>query len=344
MDASPTELDGSEMPRSLADPALRARKGPAGLRMGRAGDFAIGCAPRCRRSPATPRLLPRALPTARSRCGRRRRSGRCRRSGCSRCCSGCSPGAVSWLGPDLVRDWRIDGEVVEAQGARIEEHALPQPAGAGQRVRRDLRRREGASEQRQDALVLLHRPGRATEPIVLVRPKGCSAATRARSPPTWGSTSSTTGCWRCALIVGMLVFCIALSIQLLRQGVVTRRALAGLSGQALHPVIVGLEGSITIAHKRRRWTYVYDEGGRQERAFIELASGQRSAVRDARRQAGAGARRARRRRAAAARQGAVGALDLTGGGEGGVLRRLPQGARQRDRSGRGAAAVAHSAR
>jgi hypothetical protein len=76
-----------------------------------------------------------------------------------------------------------------------------------------------------------------------------------------------------ALIVGMLAICIALSVQVLRQGVATRRALLALSGQALHPVIVGLEGSITIAHKRRRWTYVYEEGGRQERAFIELAKG-----------------------------------------------------------------------
>ena len=82
---------------------------------------------------------------------------------------------------------------------------------------------------------------------------------------------------------------------------VTRRALAGLSGQRLLPVVVGVEGSIPIAHKRRRWTYIYDAGGREERAFVELAAGNDPAVRDARRQAGAGAQRERRRRAAAAR-------------------------------------------
>ena len=54
---------------------------------------------------------------------------------------------------------------------------------------------------------------------------------------------------------------------------VTRRALAALSGQRLSPVVVGVEGKIAIAHKRRRWTYLYDAGGRQERAFIELAKG-----------------------------------------------------------------------
>ena len=53
----------------------------------------------------------------------------------------------------------------------------------------------------------------------------------------------------------------------------TRRALADLSGQRLVPAVVAVEGSITIAHKRRRWTYLYDRGGSQERAYIELAKG-----------------------------------------------------------------------
>ena len=30
-------------------------------------------------------------------------------------------GALWWLGPDLARDWRIGGEVMRAEGARIEE-------------------------------------------------------------------------------------------------------------------------------------------------------------------------------------------------------------------------------
>jgi hypothetical protein len=75
-----------------------------------------------------------------------------------------------------------------------------------------------------------------------------------------------------ALVVGLLLFCIILSVQVVLLGRATRRALVQLSGKRLTPVIVVLEGKITIAHKRRRWTYLWEAGGRQERAFIELSS------------------------------------------------------------------------
>ncbi len=74
------------------------------------------------------------------------------------------------------------------------------------------------------------------------------------------------------LVVAFLAFCIWLSIDTLRAGMATRRELVRLSGQRLAPVIVGLEGSIPIAHRRKRWTYVWDDRGTQRRAHVELPS------------------------------------------------------------------------
>jgi hypothetical protein len=181
-------------------------------------------------------------------------------------------GAVWWLGPDLVRDWRVGGEVVEAQGARIEEQRCRSRLMVFNVCDVTFVAGSGASEQRQTLwYFFIDRLERG--PIVLVQPKRAPGGDARETTTDLGLDRLYPRLLAFALIVGMIAICIALSVQVLRQGMATRRALLALSGQALHPVIVGLEGNIPIAHKRRRWTYVYEEGGRQERAFIELAKG-----------------------------------------------------------------------
>lgn len=181
-------------------------------------------------------------------------------------------GLLWWLGPDLARDWRIGGETMRAEGARIEQT----------RCRRRLAlitlcdvafidQRAADAGGRRALWYFFVDTGRDTgnrEAIALIAAKSDPAAitTNLGLEKFYHRLATLT------LLVGVLVFCIVLCSQVVLQGMATRTALAALDGQRLTPVVVGIEGKITVARKRRRWTYVYDAGGRQERAFVEFAS------------------------------------------------------------------------
>jgi hypothetical protein len=185
---------------------------------------------------------------------------------------GLMAGAVWWLGPDIARDWRVGGEVVRAEGARIEEQRCRTRLMLFNVCDVTVVARSGAGEHRQTLWYFII--GRIERgPIVLMRPKGLPGADASGITTDLGLDWLHARLLALALIIGLLAVCVTLSVQVLRQGAATRRALLALSGQPLHPVVVGLEGSIPIAHKRRRWTYVYEAGGEQERAFVELARG-----------------------------------------------------------------------
>ena len=176
-------------------------------------------------------------------------------------------GALWWLGPDLARDWRI-ADPVEAGGARIEE------ARCRSRLVLitvcDIRVLDERSAEAARRTLWYFFIGRADpEKIALLRSK----SDREAITSNLGLDKFYPRLLMLVLIVGLLAACITLTAQLLRQGMLTRQALADLSGQRLVPTVVAVEGSITIAHKRRRWTYVYDRDGKQERAYIELARG-----------------------------------------------------------------------
>ena len=186
-------------------------------------------------------------------------------------------GAVWWLGPDLVRDWRIDGEVVRAESARIEEARCRSRLMLFTVCDVTFLTGRAADAPRQTLwYFFIDRVGQ--EPIALVRPKAGDASDPASITTNLGLDKLYHRLLALALIVGLLAFCIVLSAQVQWQGVIIRRALAGLSGQRLVPVVVTLEGSVLAGRKRRRWTYLYNvslhnEGGRQERAFVEFARG-----------------------------------------------------------------------
>jgi hypothetical protein len=177
-------------------------------------------------------------------------------------------GALLWLGPDLARDWRINGDVVRAEGARIEQ--------ARCRSRLVLINvcdvafiDERSADRSRQRLWYFFIDTIRQEPIVLVRPRSDADAITTNL----GLDKFYHRVLALTLIVALLAFCIVLSAQFVRQGRLTRRALAMLNGQRLTPIVVALEGSISIAHKRRRWTYVHNVDGRKERAFVEFASG-----------------------------------------------------------------------
>lgn len=172
--------------------------------------------------------------------------------------------AVYWLGPDIATDWRLGRDLTLARDAKIEE--------ANCRSRLfvftvcDIGHREEAPGSPRHTFWYFFIDTAGREPINLLRAKsGAEALTT-----NLGLEKLYHRIFALLLMVALLVVCIAITVQVVRQGMVTRRALLALDGQRLKPIVVPVEGKVYIAHKRRRWTYLYDAGGRQERAFVEL--------------------------------------------------------------------------
>jgi hypothetical protein len=184
-----------------------------------------------------------------------------------------------WLGPDLVRDWRIGADATPAADVRLEnarcasrllvlnlcDVTLVDERGAGGGKRRLWYAFIGTGDV--DAL---------------------AAAAPVRSAADPGLVSTTFGLERrmqraltLALAVVLLGACIAAVARMLQQSVANLIAFRGLSGQRLEPVVVDIERNNLVPPRRRLWVYVYDDGGRRERAFIELPSKDRPLFTDA---------------------------------------------------------------
>jgi hypothetical protein len=174
--------------------------------------------------------------------------------------------AVWWLGPDLARDWRIRGDAAAA-GTAVLEQAQCRSRLSVLTVCDITYTDAGSSATPHRTMWYFFIGRRGEEPIALVR---------SRSDP--GAVSTNIGLATFysrllvfALILALLIGCIVLTYKVTEQAIDTQRALARLTGQRLRPIVVRVEGKIYIGHKRRRWTYVYDAGGREERAHVELA-------------------------------------------------------------------------
>lgn len=173
--------------------------------------------------------------------------------------------AVYWLGPDIATDWRIGKDLALVRDAKIEE------ANCRSRLAVftvcDVGYREDSNSPRRTLwYFFIDTPSK--EPIALLRSKsGAESITT-----NLGLDKFYQRVFALFLILALLGTFIGVSVQVVRQGILTRRALLALDGKRLRPIVVPVEGKVYIAHKRRRWTYVYDAGGRQERAFVELPS------------------------------------------------------------------------
>jgi hypothetical protein len=180
-------------------------------------------------------------------------------------------GASWWLGPDVVNDWRIGRDVVEARDARIGEARclsrfyvlkmcdIPFTRGGG----------AGAPTRTLWYLYLdVAEPG----PIALLQARDAAEPGPEAITTNLGLAKLYHRSLTLALIVAVVVYGIVASVRIVRTGFATRSAHLRLSGQRLSPVVVALEGSFLTGLKRRRWTYTYGDAGRSESAFIELHS------------------------------------------------------------------------
>jgi hypothetical protein len=179
-------------------------------------------------------------------------------------------GALWWLGPDLLQDWRTGRDTVEVRDARIVEASCRSrvlvftvcdiafaEAGVGAPARTAWYFFIGAASR---------------EPIVLLRPQPAPAFDPAAITTNLGQEKLYHRLIALILIVALLAFCIGVSIEVYRKCVVARRGFSALSGQRLSLMVVTIENALPVASKRRRWTYLYDDGERQERALVEFSS------------------------------------------------------------------------
>lgn len=177
-----------------------------------------------------------------------------------------------WLGPDLLADWRIGRDVVEARQATLGE------AGCRRRILIftvcDVTFTEAGSAgtgagSRRLAYVFIGAAG--SEPITLLRERSAVDARPEAITTNLGLARFHQRLLTLALIVGFLALCVAGSAQMMLAGARARRSLLGLSGQKLSALIVRMESGIPVATRQRRWSYAYEDGsGETQRASVEL--------------------------------------------------------------------------
>ena len=177
-------------------------------------------------------------------------------------------GVLWWLGPDLVRDWRIGSDTAPASDVRIED--------ARCRARLlvvhicDLTLAGPAGAKRALWYIFIDAPNQAhsTDRVTPLR---------GRSDPELvatdlGLAKLLTRSLTLMLAVSVLALCIGVGVRVTQQGLGAARAFRNLSGQRLKPVVVEIERHNLLPPRRRLWVYLYDDAGRPGRAFIELPS------------------------------------------------------------------------
>jgi len=174
-------------------------------------------------------------------------------------------GVMWWLAPDLVRDWRIGNDPTPASDSRVEEARCRSRLFVLQICNVTLADdRSVAADKRTLWYVFIGTPG--SERIVPLRN---------RSDPALFSTdlgleTRLARSATLALAAAILALCIGVALRVTQQGLQTLRAFRNLSGQRLLPVVVEIERHNLVPPRRRLWVYLYDDGSRRGRAFIEL--------------------------------------------------------------------------
>lgn len=187
---------------------------------------------------------------------------------------GALAGLLRWLGPSLVEDWRI-GDTAAAHDVRIEEARCQSRFFVLQFCNVTLAE-DGATDKRTPWYVFL---GAKDDRRAVVPLRGRSDP--ARLSTDLGQEKLLSRSATLALGVALLALCIGAALRVALQGYHNLRAFRGLSGQRLTPVVVEIERQNFLPPGRRLWVYLYDDGGKRGRAFVELPSRERPLFTDA---------------------------------------------------------------
>ena len=179
-------------------------------------------------------------------------------------------GLLWWLGPDLVRDWRVGRDAAQATNVRIESPRCGSRLVVLNLCDVTLIDERGAGGAKRTAWYAFIGT-RAAEGLTAVQPLR-SATDPALVSTTFGLERRTERSFTLALAVALLLACIAAVARMVQQSLSNLNAFRGLSGQRLVPIVVDIERNNLVPPRRRLWVYLYDDDGRRGRAFIELPS------------------------------------------------------------------------
>jgi len=178
-------------------------------------------------------------------------------------------GVVAWLGPGIASDWRMRDEVVAAAELQTREARCRSWLAALRLCNVTLvAEKDAAAGERTLWYVFLGGNGdQAMEPL------------RSRSEPSrvatdLGLAKVYNRLITLLLFAGSIVFGISVAATMLWRGMETRRAFAAMSGRRLTPVVVEIERNNRLPPRRRLWVYLYEDGGKRERALAEWPSRQ----------------------------------------------------------------------
>jgi hypothetical protein len=176
-------------------------------------------------------------------------------------------GIVAWLGPGIASDWRMRDDAVAAADLQIREARCRSWLATLRfcSVTVDADRGDTAGERTLWYAFLDGTGDQAMAPL------------RSRSDPSrvatdLGLAKVYNRLITLLLFAGLLVFCIGVAATMLWRGAETRRAFAAMSGRGLRPVVVEMERNNRLPPRRRLWVYLYQDGGKRERALAEWPS------------------------------------------------------------------------
>jgi hypothetical protein len=176
-------------------------------------------------------------------------------------------GIVAWLGPGIASDWRMRDDAVATADLQIREARCRSWLATLRfcSVTVDADRGDTAGERTLWYAFLDGTGDQAMAPL------------RSRSDPSRVATDVGLAkvynrLITLLLFAGLLVFCIGVAATMLWRGAETRRAFAAMSGRGLRPVVVEMERNNRLPPRRRLWVYLYEDGGKQERALAEWPS------------------------------------------------------------------------
>lgn len=176
-------------------------------------------------------------------------------------------GIVGWLGPGIASDLRMRNEMVAAPDLQSRAAQCRSWLAALKFCTVTLAsEKDGAAGERTLWYAFLGGTGdQAMAPL------------RSRSDPSrvttgLGLAKVYNRLITLLLFAGMIASCIGVAAAVLWRGRNARRAFAAMSGRGLRPVMVEIERNNRLPPRRRLWVYLYEDGGKRERALVEWSS------------------------------------------------------------------------
>jgi hypothetical protein len=174
---------------------------------------------------------------------------------------------IGGLGSGIASDWRIRHDAVAAPDVGLKEGGCRPWLVVFKFCSVTLVANE---DGREPTLWYAFFDAPGERPVALVRGR----SEPARITTSFGLETVYSRALTLLVFASLLAACIGAAGSVLWKGLLARRAFARMSGM-LTPVVVEIERNNRLPPRRRLWVYLYEEGGRRERALAEWPSAKR---------------------------------------------------------------------